>query len=239
MEHFMLRRMESMQKILIIISLLLYWVGCGSSNGKSIPSNTLQTLSDDTTIKATRVPDHISIMEIAALELEGVALDIVISDDGNIAYIASGDAGVNVVDISDPYNPTLIALYPTSQYANYVSLTDNILSVYYKPQNWNDYLFVSVYDVSDPHHATQLTMINENGNHEHKNASIDGLHYYVDHEGFKVAVEMNYKVIGRYDLFDTAYAFGYRNEYFFIANGRNGLTVLKVGDGNYKAVLDN
>lgn len=226
-----------MQKILILISLLLYWVGCGSSGTNSDHNTSLNTLSDTTQIKAYRTPDHISIMEIGALSLEGVALDIALSADGEFAYIASGERGLQVVDISDPYHPEFISLHETPHYVNRVDVVDGVAYVSYRAQSWSDYLSVSAFDVHNPYNVKNLGYYEGFQNSNHKLCEKDGLVYFVDHEGFKVVEQKGYSVIGRYDLFDTAYAFAMRDNYAFVANGRNGLTVLQAGEASYRATL--
>ncbi len=236
----MLKRKAIMQKILIMISLLLYWVGCGNGNRKLyIPETThAQSAIEETgsqvedgsgaaTITAQTQPDHVSLTEIAALSLEGVALDIALSDDGRYAYIASGDFGLSVVDISDPYNPVLIDTIDTPQYANRVDVEGEKVYVRYKPQTWNDYVNVDAFDISDPAAPRLLGHYESFQNNDHKVASENGLDYYVDNQGLKVVRESDYRVIGRYDLFDTAYALALCDGYIFVANGRNGLTILK------------
>ena len=178
-------------------------------------------------------------MEISSLYLEGVALDIAISKDGDFAYVASGDAGLNIVDISDPYNPKTVGYYDTLQYVNNVELVDGVAYVSYKAQEWSDFIAVSAFDVSDPYQAEILESHEVFTNNNHKRYTQNGLIYYVDKEGFKIINENDYKTVGRYDLFDTAYAFVMRENIAFIANGRNGLTVLKAGESGYTAKLTN
>ncbi len=229
-----------MQKILILISLLLYWVGCGNGNQKLYVTDTAQPQStieetgsqvDETSgagiISAEHQPDHVSLTEIAALSLEGVALDIALSDDGRYAYIASGDFGLSVVDVSYPYNPRLVDTIDTPQYANRVDVEEEKVYMRYKPQTWNDYVNVDAFDISDPAAPRLLGHYESFGNNDHKVASENGLDYYVDNQGLKVVRESDYRVIGRYDLFDTAYALALCDGYIFVANGRNGLTILK------------
>ena len=227
-----------MQKILIFISLLLYGVGCGTS-GDTSRDTSLDTLSatSETVIKAYRTPEHIAITETATLSLEGVALDIALSEDGEFAYIASGDAGLQVVDIRDPYNPELVSLHDTPQYVNRVDVVDGIAYVSYRAQNWSDYISVTAFDVHNPWHVKNLGHYEGFQTNSHTVCEKEGLVFFVDHEGFKVVEAKDYHVIGRYDLFDTAYAFAMRDNFAFVANGRNGLTVLQAGEASYWATL--
>ncbi len=243
-----------MQKILIVLVLLLYWAGCDSGGEVYVKapqeSHALQTTSvdEDATeeetsageesetdesgqgiISAYTTPDHLQIMEVSATFIEGVALDIALSENGDFAYIAAGDRGLTVVDISDPYNPKVLGTYDTPQYVNHVDVVDGRAYVSYKAQTWNDYVAVSAFDVSDPYAVQLLGSYEGFRNNNHKLYTIDGVIYYIDREGFKIVRRSDYTVVGRYDLFDTAYAFVMRDGFAFVANGRNGLTVLKIG----------
>ncbi len=238
-----------MKKILIFISLLLYFLGCGESEVKSnvyhildSDRSTLETTSTESlnsSVTASYTIDYVSISEISALFVEGVALDIAISEDGNFVYIATGSEGLSVVDVSDPYNPVLISNLDTPEYVNSVTLNGDTAYVTYKAQTWNDYLSINAFDISDPYDVKFLGFYEGFKDNTHKLIQKDGLVYFVDQDGFKVVDESDYGVVGRYDLFDTAYAFVMRENFAFVANGRNGLTILKVGDAPYNATLTN
>lgn len=236
--------MVPMQKVLIAIALVLYMIGCGNSASKrvyiqdnrdaaseqsaKIAETGTEASKSNMTISAHTSPGHVTIMEVAALYTEGVALDIALSDDGRFAYIAAGDAGLVVVDIRDPYNPAIVGTYDTKDYVNHVEVIDGKAFVAYKAQTWESYTRVDAFDVHDPYDLKYLGHYENFGDKNHKLISQNGLVYYIDREGFKVVRESDYEVVGRYDLFDTAYAFALWNGFAFVANGRNGLTVLKV-----------
>jgi hypothetical protein len=236
--------MVPMQKILIAVALVLYMIGCGNSPKERvyIPQGRDTTLSQtpqvagtgdavespDVTISAHTLPDHVTIMEVAALSTEGVALDIALSDNGKFAYIAAGDAGLVVVDIQNPYNPVVVGTYDTKDFVNHVDLVNGKAYVAYKAQTWESYTRVDAFDVHDPYDLKYLGHYEGFGDKNHKVVSHNGLVYYIDREGFKIVRKSDYQVVGRYDLFDTAYAFALYKGFAFVANGRNGLTVLKV-----------
>jgi hypothetical protein len=225
-----------MQKILILISLLLYGVGCGTTGQKNSRTE-IKTYSDETVITAKHTLEHISVMEISVLSLEGVALDIVVDEDRGFAYIASGDAGLQIVDIHDPYNPKFAGLYDTPQYVNRVDIVNGVAYVSYQAQDWSEYVSVAAFDISNPYEAKSLGYYEGSMNNNHKLYSKDGLVYFVDQDGFKIVNEEDYSLIGRYDLFDTAYALSIVKNFVFVANGRNGLTILKAGEESYRATL--
>ncbi len=236
-----------MQKILIFIALVLYIVGCGNSQKDRVyisktgvsgserteqiaetGKETVQDGEKSVTISAKTLPDHLRIMEVAALSTEGVALDIALSADGMFAYIAAGDAGLVVIDIRDPYNPAVVGLYDTQDYVNHVDVIDGKAFVAYKAQTWDSYTRVDAFDVRNPLALKYLGHYEGFGDKNHKVISQKGLVYYIDNEGFKIVRESDYRVVGRYDLFDTAYAFAMHDGFAYVANGRNGLTVLKI-----------
>ncbi len=47
----------------------------------------------------------------------------------NLAYIANGSAGLRVLDVSDPVNPTEIAFYDTPGYAQDVFVSNSLIYV--------------------------------------------------------------------------------------------------------------
>ncbi len=234
-----------MQKLLIMISLLLYWAGCGSSvqSDKSSSSlsheRQLQTEGNDTPMQAQYTIDHVDISEISALFVEGVALDVSLSQWGDFIYMATGSEGMSVVDVSNPYDPVLIGNYDTYEYVNHVEVIENIAYVSYIAKTWDDYKSINAFNVADPYKAVYLGYFEGYKSNNHKLYSKDGLVYYIDDKGFKVLREKDYTIVGRYDLFDSAYAFVMKDNIAYIANGRNGLTILKVGEKSSNSTLTN
>ena len=239
-----------MKKILVFISLFLYLLGCGSGEVKSTVFQVTESKKSDIStssvepiesqnITARYDVDHVSITELSALFVDATALDIALSEDKNFAYIATGSAGLSIIDISDPYHPKLISSFDTKEFVNNITVVNSIAYVSNKTKNWNDYLSINAFDISDPYDAKFLGYYESFRDNDHKLVSKDGMVYFIDEQGFKVVSEKDYSVIGRYDLFDTAYAFSMRDNIAFVANGRNGLTILQIGDTPYDAVLTN
>ncbi len=235
-----------MQKLLIIISLLLYWVGCGSvsKSHKTLSSSTqdrqLQTQSKDSSqIKADYTIDHVDISEISSLFVEGVALDVSLSQWGDFIYMATGSEGLSVIDVSNPYEPIVVGNYDALEYVNHVEVIEDIAYVTYVAKTWDDYKSISAFNVADPYKVKYLGYFEGYKSNDHKLYSKNGLVYYIDDKGFKVLREKDYTVIGSYDLFDSAYAFVMKDNLAYIANGRNGLTILKVGEKSFDSTLTN
>ncbi len=79
---------------------------------------------------------------------------------GNRAYLASGSAGIDILDISDPGNPISIGSYDTQGSANQIAISE-------------DYLFVAdgsdgllILDISDPANVHQIGKFDTPGNAE-------------------------------------------------------------------------
>ncbi len=69
---------------------------------------------------------------------------------GNLAYLADGEVGLDLVDISDPNNPILLGNYDTDGKANKVDIVDNIAYVASGTGG------LQIIDVSDPQNPTLL-----------------------------------------------------------------------------------
>ena len=80
-------------------------------------------------------------VEVASLELPGLANDIVIQ--GDHAFLSLAGDGVAAVDITDPSNPILIAQAPTLGNAFSLGLQGDVLAV-------GSYPYVERFDVSNP-----------------------------------------------------------------------------------------
>ncbi len=55
---------------------------------------------------------------------QGTGFSIAIVD--SIAYIAEGNSGIQIIDVSDPQNPTLMSSYPTQQSANFIRVIGDV-----------------------------------------------------------------------------------------------------------------
>ncbi|MBD3334587.1 MAG: hypothetical protein GF355_03640 [Candidatus Eisenbacteria bacterium] len=83
--------------------------------------------------------------QIATLALPGLANDIDLSDDGAVAYLTLGAAGVAAVDVSQPDSPALLSLAPTLGNAFSMGRVGDVLAV-------GSYPYAERYDVGDPSH---------------------------------------------------------------------------------------
>jgi hypothetical protein len=235
-----------MIKSLISLALLTLIWSCGSSSGKS--STKLGTFSTSKTQNfhaynsnnfenLTRA-DTSYISHVKTLGLNGEALDIDISDDGDYAYIASGDYGLQVVDISDPEHPKLLHTLDSYGYVNHVEVIGDIVYLSYIAQTWDDYERVNAYNISSPYQAEYLGFYEGYKSNNHKSFDCDNyLYQIVDNNFYIINKEQNdYQTYKLYQPYSLMIIDGYA----YIANGRDGLTILKVrGYGRETAKLTN
>jgi len=59
---------------------------------------------------------------VATYDTPGSALDVALSEDGNIAYVADGRYGLQIIDISNPASPTQIGNYDTDGFCEGVTV---------------------------------------------------------------------------------------------------------------------
>ncbi len=82
-----------------------------------------------------------SIMEVATLDLPGLANDIILS--GTTLFLALGGDGIAAVSVSDPENPVLLDIAPTMGNAFSLGLEGDMLVV-------GAWRYLELYDVSNP-----------------------------------------------------------------------------------------
>ena len=235
-----------MTKLLISLTLLTLIWGCGSSSGKS--STTLGTLSTSKNQnfhaynsnnfgELTRA-DTSYISHVKTLGLNGEALDIDISDDGNYAYIASGDYGLQVIDISNPEHPRLINTLDSYGYVNHVEVIGDIAYLSYIAQTWDDYERVNAYNIASPYQAKYLGFYEGYKSNNHNSFESNGYLYQIRDNNLYVVD----RTVNKYQVYTLyqPYALTIIDGYAYIANGRDGLTILKVrGHGRATAKLTN
>ncbi len=217
---------------LVLCSLLL--IGCGGDSthdGSQGPKSTTQYKTLGTI--AYQDSKKVTIESVKQYSLEGVAVDIALSDDGNVAYIASGNGGLEVVDVTDPQRPYLIYSYDLPEYVNFVEVEDGMVYVAYIPEGLQGYYRLHAFDVSNPYAPYYVGGRDGSSRVGHDSMLRDDYYYEVNSEGLEIfkAYGRSYEKVASYYLHDSAYALALRNNYIFIANGRVGLTILKTNIG--------
>jgi hypothetical protein len=221
------------QLFIIFTSVLLFW-GCGSND-----KTTTEKLSAYSTSNVTITSTHSSsnsveltssnqtyIEYITTVGMHGEALDIALSDDGNFAYVASGDFGLQVLDISNPQYPSLIGTYDAYGYVNHVEVIGNIVYASYIAQTWDDYERINAYDITYPDDAEYLGYYEGYTSNNHQSVESDGYLYYLSN-GSLYTVNKSRNDYQSYALY-TPYSLSVCNGYAFVANGRDGITIFKV-----------
>lgn len=216
------------QLFIIFTSAILFW-GCGSSNSNN--SSTITIKSNNTSNTAIKLSNSSQtyIGYITTIGLNGEALDIALSDNGDFAYVASGDFGLQVLDISNPEHPRLIGAYDAYGYVNHVEVIGNIVYASYIAQTWDDYERINAYDITYPNNAEYLGYYEGYTSNDHQSVERDDYLYYLSNDSL-YAVNKSRNDHQSYSLY-TPYALAVCNGYAFIANGRDGVTIFKVKGG--------
>lgn len=224
------------QLFIILTSAILFW-GCGSSNRTT--SEKLSAYStNDVTITSTHSSSNsveltsssqTYIEYITEIGMHGEALDIALSDNGDYAYVASGDFGLQILDISTPKHPVLIGTYDAYGYVNHVEVIGNIVYASYIAQTWDNYERINAYDITYPDNAEYLGYYEGYTSNDHQSVEIDNYLYYLSN-GSLYAVNKIRNEYQSYALY-TPYALAVCDGYAFVANGRDGVSIFKVKGG--------
>ncbi len=219
-----------MKTVFITTILVLFFYGCSSeesrTNSKEIISNESKIVnfkSVDT--KSDSTIDYIE--HVTTIGLNGVALDIDLSDDGEFAYVAAGDMGLEVLDVSNPYSSKLIGTYSAYSYVNQVEVIEDVAYLSFFAFSWDDYDIVNLFDISKPLDVKYLTF-NEGyrGNKKIKLEIADTI-YYINKDTLEIIRKSDNSYQANYPLYDP-YAIAVYGDYIYVANGKDGVTILKV-----------
>jgi len=224
-----------MKRLSIILAPLLLIFGCGSSNSNTSADITITSTHKSTNYAALSKTDGY-IEHIKTIGINGTALDVALSEDGKYLYIASGDLGLQVLDISDKDDPKLIATYDSYGYVNHVEVIGNIAYLSYAAQTWEDYERVNAYDVTNPGDAFYLGYHEGYTSNNHKSIdTIDKIYYLQDNDFIVVNKRRNdYQ---SYRLYDP-YALTVCKGYAYIANGRDGISIFKVLNVSHSSLIE-
>jgi hypothetical protein len=225
-----------MRELFIISTALLFILGCGSSNSNSSSDIMITSTHKNTNFAALSKTDDNYIEHIKTVGLNGTALDVALSEDGNYLYVASGDFGLQVLNISDKDNPKLIGTYDSYGYVNHVEVIGNIVYLSYIAQSWDDYERINAYDVSNPNDALYLGYHEGYTSNDHKSVDTIDEVYYLQENNF-VVVNKKRNDYQTYTLFDP-YALTVCKGYAYIANGRDGISIFKVLYVSHSSLID-
>ncbi len=212
----------------LLIAFIVLFSGCGDSvrDGSQGPTSSSYARISSTGMGSEYdATMDVEIEAVKRFNTEGVAVDIALSEDGSIVYIASGDGGLEVIDVSNPEYPHLIYSYNLPEYVNYVEVKDDVVYVAYVSEGLQSYYSVHAFDVYNPYNPYYIGSGKSQNGVGHSSAVSGAYYYEVNSEGLEIFKD--YDKVGSYYLHDSAYALAIYNNYVFIANGREGLTILK------------
>ncbi len=219
-----------MMKYSLLVVAAMLFVACGGDSvrdGSKGPSSSsvLRGTSSDGSSSV-----DVQLEAIKQYNVEGVAVDIALSEDGRTAYIATGDAGLEVIDVSTPEYPKFIFRDDLPEYANFVEVHDGVVYVGYVPEGQGASYSIRAYDVQNPYRPYYIGSRQNSGRVAHSEATQGAYYYSVSQDGLEIYRYRDARSVSRvasYYLHDTPYAVAVHNKYIFIANGRVGLTILK------------
>jgi len=176
----------------------------------------------------------VEVESVANITTHGTVVDIALSPDGNIAYLASGEGGLEVIDISIPESPRLVHSYDLDEYVNYVQVTDGRVYVANLFQSQAAYNNLYAFALFDPYKPKYIGYSKARHGVGHSRVKQGKYLYEVGQEGLQIhhaSPNSIYYPAGGYYLHGTSYALAVHNNYIFVANGRDGLRILRANTG--------
>jgi len=147
--------------------------------------------------------------------------------DGNYAYIADGDAGLRIVDVSDPAQPTEVGFYDTQKWAYGVAVSGNYGYIADREGG------LLIINVADPAQSTQVGHydtpgfacgVTINGDYAYVADYYDGL-LVIDITDPAMPVE-----VGSLDTPGAAWSVTVSGNYAFVADDIGGLRIIDISD---------
>jgi len=194
------------------LSGLILLVGCGKPNDPE-----------------SLTPGDAGYKVVSRVNTSGFANDVVKKD--NLLYVAQGEGGLIIYNISDPANPVLVSLTTEKLrgYAGKIALKDS--AVYLAANTFG----INVVDVRDP--DTPVVTITNLGIKPARNFHVMGNYLFtaISEQGVGIA-EVSYPaepdIRGQFPT--TGYAYGLTtssdSNYLFVAGGEMGLSIYNISD---------
>lgn len=179
------------------------------------------------------------LVPISSLVTTGTAQNVVVSGAGdNLAYVADGDAGLKIIDVSDPLSPVLIDSVSTRGFAADVFLSGNYAFVADGDSG------LAVIDVSNPgaKSSSLIGTLDIPGGYV-ADVSVQGDYAYlaVSTAGFRVADVSNLalpQIVGAETSLTLCQSVDVSGSYAYVTDGIAGLKVLDVSDPDNPWIID-
>ena len=227
-----------LKKSLWAVSLLAFLVGCdegGSThNGDKGPSNSgvsRTSFSADSALGTSGYSrsQSVEIESVASITTNGLVMDIALSEDENVAYLASGEGGIEIIDISDPEAPSLVKSYDFKEYISFVEVKDGRLYAADMYQRQAPYFKLYAFNTYDPYRPSYIGYDNAQYGVGHSRVKRGDYLFEVGQGGLQIHRAYNsvYYPVGSYDIPNTSYAVAVSGNYIFVANGHDGLRIFR------------
>jgi len=170
----------------------------------------------------------------------GSAPGLVLSPNGNIAYIANREAGLSIIDITNPQKPIQLGTYDTGNYAENVVLSADGNTAYIA--NYAGGLHIV--NVSNPEHPEFLASYATPSFSKDIVLSSDGQTAYVADGGsglqiFNISNPTNPIPIGNFKTSGWAEGIALSDEgnTIYIAGGKSGLNIINITDPSSPSLI--
>jgi len=213
----------------------------GSLSGLTIHGHALyyftrDTVDDDGRFHIISVSSPDPLTPISQVETPGTAEDIVIAPDrAGLAYVADGNAGLQVVDITDPLNPVIIGNTLTPGYAVGVALLGSTVFV---ADSGAGVQAVNVSVADDP---TIIDAVDTPGSAV--DIALTATHAYVADSSHGVRVidigtPSNMFEVGMQDTLTASTGIDVSGAYAYVADGDRGMVILQASDPSNPWIID-
>jgi hypothetical protein len=227
-----------MKNYIVALATVAFLVGCdggsGNNDGSIGPSSSDYSRGGLTSYGyGDYQAQTVEIEAISYITTHGTVVDIALSDDGMVAYLASGEGGLEVIDISIPESPRLVYSYDLPEYINYVEVRDGRVYAANVYQRQERYFKLYAFDTYNPYNPQYIGYDNGQNGVGHSRVKVGNYLYEVGQDGLAIHHEYNsiYYPAGSFYIPGTSYAVAVRANYIFIANGHDGLKILRANVG--------
>jgi hypothetical protein len=226
-----------MKKYILSLVVVASLVGCdggsGDNDGSIGPSNDYSRGAISSYSYDDYQAQTVEIESVGYITTNGTVVDIALSDDGMVAYLASGESGLEVIDISIPESPRLIHSYNLQEYINYVEVENGRVYAANVYQRNEQYFKLYAFDTYNPYNPQYIGSSNAQSGVGHSRVKVGSYLYEVGQDGLAIHREYKstYYPAGSYYIPGTSYAVAVKGNYIFIANGHDGLRVLRANVG--------
>lgn len=192
----------------------------------------------------TVIPEVSGFTKIGSYKTSGTANNVFVSsiNGSNIAFVADGNSGLQILNVSNPSTPQFVSTFNTAGYTYDVKYAEiNGIKYAFVADGINDFILLDVSNLYEPHQTGSIEFVDD----AIISLAIDTINkkaFAGSYSGFLYIIDLNdlpntLPVIGTYDAYDKIESIYVDGLKCYLAENNFGLEIINLSDYTFPVSL--